>query len=192
MKRSFPAVFAILLSGVSASAWAHGVHGAAASFSHGFAHPFLGLDHAFAMMAIGVCAVQARFASVGWQTGAAACVSLVIGAILGSALPAGQFFELLVAASVCALGLLLLGRRFVAPAWALACIALFAFAHGAIHAIEQPVEFTRAEYVGGVVAGSIALQAVGAAIARLLDRRAHLAAVPLTAAGAWILIASMA
>jgi hydrogenase/urease accessory protein HupE len=119
MKRSFPAVFAILLSGVSASAWAHGVHGAAASFSQGFAHPFLGLDHAFAMMAIGVCAVQARFASVGWQTGAAACVSLVIGAILGSALPAGQFFELLVAASVCALGLLLLGRRFVAPAWAL-------------------------------------------------------------------------
>jgi hypothetical protein len=42
------------------------------------------------------------------------------------------------------------------------------------------------------VAGSIVLQATGAALARFLDRRAHLAAVPLTVAGAWILIASIA
>jgi urease accessory protein len=192
MKRSLPAVLAVVLSCVSASACAHGVHGAAASFSGGFAHPFLGLDHAFAMMAMGVYAAQARSASAGWQVGAAAGLSLVIGAMLGNVLPAGPFFEVLVAASVCALGVLLLGRRFVALPWALACIGLFAFAHGAIHAIEQPVEFARAEYVGGVVAGSIVLQATGAALARFLDRRAHLAAVPLTAAGAWILIASIA
>lgn len=191
MKRSFPALLAILLSGVSAGACAHGVHGAAASFSGGFAHPFLGLDHAFAMMAIGVYAAQARFASAGWQVGAAACLSLVIGAMVGGVLPAETFMEALVAASVCALGLLLLGRRFVALPWALACITLFAFAHGAIHAIEQPVEFARAEYVSGVAAASMVLQATGAAIARLLGGRAHLAAVPLTAAGTWIMIASM-
>jgi urease accessory protein len=191
MKRSFPAVLAIVLSGVSATAFAHGMHGAAASFSGGFAHPFLGLDHAFAMIAIGLYAAQSRFAS-GWRVGAATCVSLVIGAMLAGALPAGPVFEALVAVSVCALGLLLLGRRFVVRSWAFAAIALFAFAHGAIHAIEQPVDFASAEYVSGVVAASIVLQAVGAALGWFLDRRAHLAAVPLTAAGVWILIASMA
>lgn len=191
MKRSIPAVLAVVLSGASATACAHGLHGAAESFSGGFAHPFLGLDHAFAMIAIGLYAAQARFAS-GPQIGAAACVSLVIGAMLGGVLPAAFFTEALVTASVCALGLLLLARRFVAPIWALASIALFACAHGAIHAIEQPVEFGSGEYVAGVVAASIVLQAVGTATARLLDRRAYLAAAPLTAAGAWILIASMA
>jgi urease accessory protein len=191
MKRLFAAVLAIILGGVAASACAHGVHGAAASFSGGFAHPFLGLDHAFAMIAIGLYAAERCFPSR-WQVGAAACGSLVLGAMFAGALPAEPFLEALVAVSVCALGLLLLGRRFIAPHWALSCIVLFAFAHGAIHAIEQPVEFASAEYVGGVVAGSIVLQAIGAAVARLLDRRAHLAGVPLAAAGAWILISSMA
>jgi urease accessory protein len=191
MNRSLPVVLAVVLSGTSAIACAHGVHGAAESFSGGFAHPFLGLDHAFAMVAIGLYAAQARFIS-GWQVGAAACVSLVIGAMVGGVMPAGLLMEALVAVSVCALGMLLLGRRLVALPWALACITLFAFAHGAIHAIEQPAEFASAQYVGGVVAGSIVLQALGAAIARLLDRRAQLAAMPLTAAGAWILFASLA
>jgi urease accessory protein len=191
MNRSIPAVCAIVLSGLSGSAYAHGVHGVTASFSAGFAHPFLGLDHAFAMIAIGLYAAQDRSA-MGWRITAAACLSLVAGAMFAGAVAAGPFFEVLVAASVCALGLLLLGTRIVAPAWAAACIALFAFAHGAIHAIEQPVEFAAAGYVGGVLAGSIVLQAIGAVLARLLDHRTRLAGVPLTAAGAWILVASMA
>jgi urease accessory protein len=189
MNRALAAVLVTILSALPASALAHGVHGAASSFADGFAHPFLGLDHVFAMIAIGVFAVQARFAS-GWRIAAAACVALVAGALLGGSVAVGALFEALVMVSVCALGLLLLGERIVAPAAALGCIALFSFAHGAIHAVEQPVEFASAGYVSGVLVASVLLQGVGAGIARLVDRKARLAGVPLTLAGAWILIAA--
>jgi hydrogenase/urease accessory protein HupE len=105
--------------------------------------------------------------------------------------PAEPLFEVLVTVSVCALGLLLLGERVIATGWALACIAVFAFAHGAVHAIEQPVEFSSAGYLGGVLVASVVLQAAGAMVAHLLDHRARLAGVPLAAAGAWILLASL-
>jgi urease accessory protein len=142
------------------------------------------------MIAIGLYAAQARFA-MRWKTAAAACAALGAGAILAAVMPAEPFFEALVTMSVCALGLLLLGERVIATGWALACIAIFAFAHGAVHAIEQPVEFSSAGYVGGVLLASVVLQAVGAALALLLDHRARLAGVPLAAAGAWILLASL-
>jgi urease accessory protein len=191
MNRALAAVLVSILSSASATAYAHGAHGAASSFSAGFAHPFSGLDHAFAMIAIGVFAAQARFAT-GLGVAGATWVALVAGTLFAGSVAAAPFFEALVAMSVCALGLLLLGRRGVVPAFSLACIVLFAFAHGAIHAIEQPVEFSNIGYVGGVLVASIVLQAAGASIARILAHRALLAAVPLTAAGAWILIASMA
>ena len=183
MNRALAAVLVSILSSASAAAYAHGVHGAPSSFSAGFAHPFSGLDHAFAMIAIGVCAAQARFA-MGCRIAGAACVALVAGTLFAGSVAAAPFFEALVAMSVCALGLLLLGRRGIAPAFSLACIVLFAFAHGAIHAIEQPVEFASVGYVGGVLVASVVLQAAGASIARILDHRARLAAVPLTVAGA--------
>ncbi len=189
MNRILTASLVPLLSVLSAAAYAHGVHGTAASFSAGFTHPFMGLDHAFAMIAIGVYAAQAR--SSGSWIAAAACAALAAGALLAGILPAAPFFEGLVAVSVCALGVLLLGRRIVAPAVGVASLVLFAFAHGAVHGIEQPVEFSDAQYVAGVLVASALLQAVGAALARILERDVRLTAVPLTAAGAWIFIASM-
>jgi urease accessory protein len=190
MKRALDAALIALLGVIPASAYAHGVHGAASSFGAGFAHPFSGLDHAFAMIAIGLYAAQARFA-MRWPIAAGVCAALVAGAMFAAVVPAEPLFEVLVTASVCALGLLLLGERVIATGWALACIAVFAFAHGAVHAIEQPVEFSSAGYLGGVLVASVVLQAAGAMVAHLLDHRARLAGVPLAAAGAWILLASL-
>jgi urease accessory protein len=187
MNRILTAGLVPLLSVLSAAAYAHGVHGTTASFSAGFAHPFMGLDHAFAMIAIGVYAAQSRSSA---SCIAAAC-ALAAGALLAGILPAAPFFEGLVAISVCALGVLLLGRRIVAPAVGVASIALFAFAHGAVHGVEQPVEFSSSEYVAGVLVASVLLQAVGAALVRILERDVRLTAVPLTAAGAWIFIMSL-
>jgi hydrogenase/urease accessory protein HupE len=251
MKRALDAGLIAVLGAIPASAFAHGVHGAASSFGAGFAHPFSGLDHAFAMIAIGLYAARLKStpgfrpragmtkedtswtarspcrhsgqpqgdviqnpgqvftqsppagmtmmqriasgaARLGSHAGTLACAALVAGAMFGTMVAAEPLFEALVMVSVCALGLLLLGERVVATGWAAACIAVFGFAHGAIHAIEQPVEFSSAGYVGGVLLASVALQAAGATIGRLLDHRARLAGVPLAAAGAWILLASMA
>ena len=191
MNRALAAALVSILSSASATAYAHGVHGAASSFSAGFAHPFSGLDHAFAMIAIGVYAAQARFA-MGWRVAGAACVALVAGAFFAGSVCSGAFLRGARGDVGLRLGLLLLGRRGIAPAWALACIALFAFAHGAIHAIEQPVEFASVGYVGGVLVASVALAGHGASVARVIGQDLRLAAVPLTAAGAWILVASIA
>jgi urease accessory protein len=211
MKRALDAALIAILGAIPASAYAHGVHGAASSFGAGFLHPFSGLDHAFAMIAIGLYAAHLKStpkfrpragmtmmqriapaaARLGIHGGALACAALVAGAMFGTMVAAEPLFETLVTVSVCALALLLLGERVIATGWALACIALFAFAHGAIHAIEQPVEFSSAGYVGGVLVASAALQAAGATMAHLLDHRTRLAGVPLAAAGAWILLASL-
>lgn len=189
MKRILTAGLVPLLSVVSAGAFAHGVHGTVSSFASGFSHPFTGLDHAFAMIAIGVYAAHVR--SSGASIAGAAGAALAAGALAAGILPAAPFFEALVAVSVCALGLLLLGGRIVAPALGVASIVVFAFAHGAVHGIEQPLEFSSAQYIAGVLLASALLQGVGGALARILERDVRLAAVPLTAAGAWILITSM-
>jgi hypothetical protein len=47
-----------LTAGMSGSAFAHTGHGAAFGFSSGFLHPFGGLDHVLAMIAVGLLAAQ--------------------------------------------------------------------------------------------------------------------------------------
>lgn len=121
-----------------AAAWpacAHTVGGAGTGFGAGLAHPFLGLDHLLALLAVGLWAGQQRGRAR--LAVPAAFVAVMAGgalaAVAGLSLPG---VEPGLAASVLVLGLLVASRtRLPLPA-GLALVAGFAALHGHAHGTE--------------------------------------------------------
>jgi urease accessory protein len=147
----------------------------------------MGLDHMLAMVAIGLCAAHEPLrARVGISL--AAALALSGGVLVGHTLAAGVLFEFLALASVGALAVLLLCVRKLPALYGMAAIVLFALVHGAVHAIEQPIEFATTAYTAGVLLSSTALQFFGSALGVLSRGRVHWYGVPLAAAGSWILL----
>jgi urease accessory protein len=140
-------------------------HGAGASLAAGFLHPFGGLDHLAAMLAIGVwSALTSRRI---WLAPLAFAGTLAIGAILGAsgALPSAVLpaVEPMIAASLLMLGLLLATRAHVPAAIGAGIAAVFALFHGAAHGREF-AGHDAAFAIGGMVAASALLHVAGVGI----------------------------
>ncbi|HLB79047.1 MAG TPA: HupE/UreJ family protein, partial [Dongiaceae bacterium] len=131
------AVVAALLS-VSSAALAHTFGAAGAGFTAGLMHPFGGLDHLLAMLAVGLWAAQQR-GRAAWALSGAFVVAMAAGAALalaGVALPA---VEAGLAASVLVVGLVVAAALRPSPAAAGALAGLFALWHGHAHGGELPM-----------------------------------------------------
>jgi urease accessory protein len=135
----------------------------------GLAHPFGGLDHLLAMVAVGIIAgLGAK--RVLWTMPAAFVGFLVAGAAFAMLLPGAAPSELAVALSVVALGALIAVPRLLpAPATA-AIVALGALAHGFAHGAEAPVDGALA-FIAGMAAATLALHISGIAVVRLAALR---------------------
>lgn len=159
--------------------------GHADGFAAGLAHPFLGLDHLLAMIAVGVWAAQLartrRHAHALWALPLAFVGVMTLAAFLavgGTALPA---IESGVAASVLVLGLLIAARSRLALPAGLAVVALFAVFHGYAHGAEMPAAASLLTYGAGFALATAALHGVGIAGAHGLA--AHAAALRWVGAG---------
>jgi urease accessory protein len=142
------------------------VHG----FVAGLTHPLLGLDHALAMIAVGLWAgLIGGHAKWAWPL-AFVGVMLASGlaAIAGIKLP---LVETGIAVSVLVLGLLV-ALRTAAPVMigALAC-AMFAVFHGYAHGAELPGGADAVAYAGGFVLATAFLHALGLGAAILIARQ---------------------
>ena len=171
------AIVPLLLA--SFAAWGHPADAA------GFVHPFTGLDHLLAMLAVGLWAAQlgGRWT---WAVPLAFVGSMALGGALGFAGVTLPFAEPMIAASVLVLGLLVAMR--VQLRWsALALVGVFAVFHGIAHAIEMPPEGLRIVYVGGFVLATALLHAAGVGLGLL--PRARWAGVPVALAGLRLLAA---
>lgn len=151
---------AILAPGL---ALAHAQEGLAGGFASGFAHPFLGLDHLVAMVAVGIW---------GAQLGMPLLVALPIafplmmaaGALLGLAAVPLPLVEYGVSLSAVALGAAVF---FAArpPVWAaVAMVAVFAIFHGHAHGAEIGPAASPLAYTIGFVLATGALHLVGIGI----------------------------
>jgi urease accessory protein len=133
-------------------------------FGSGVAHPFQGLDHLLAMVAIGLWAAQLG-GRARWIVPLSFVGTLTLGAVAGLAglhLPGA---EMGVAASVLLLGLLLLSAARL-PLLASATIAaLFALCHGYVHAAEIPAATSTLGFLSGLIASTALLHALGLATA---------------------------
>ena len=142
---------------------AHGGEGNAHDFLGGFLHPLTGLDHAVAMLAVGVLAWTLG-GPARWRLPAAFLAAVALGFGLGLAGFAPAQVESAVAASAGALGAMLLaGRRLPATA-ALALVGVFGILHGSAHGAEMQASASTAG-AGGFLLATAGLHAAGLLLA---------------------------
>jgi urease accessory protein len=142
-----------------------------ADMAAGFAHPFTGLDHLLAMVAVGLLAAKLGGRAT-WLLPSLFVAGMVVGGgmavAVGTDHPIGGV-EQGIALSVVVLGVMLAfaGRR--PPAWAVAAVPLFALFHGYAH-LAEGVGHTVVGYEAGMVAGSAVLHAAGLGVGWAVGR----------------------
>jgi urease accessory protein len=134
-------------------------HDAQAAWT-GFLHPFSGMDHVLAMIAVGLWAVQLGRAAV-WALPATFPLAMVGGALLARAAVPLPAIEAMIALSVMAMGTAVaLGVRLPLVVSSM-LIALFAIFHGYAHAVEGPSGVASLAYATGFVVATVTLHACG-------------------------------
>lgn len=179
-------LFALSLLLASGAAGAHTGHGASGLVA-GLAHPFGGMDHLLAMLAVGLWAAQTGGRRI-WLLPVAFMGMLALGAGIAQFHPALTQIEPGIAASVLVLGLLVArASRFALPA-SLALTASFGLIHGYAHGAEMPGTVAPAAYALGFLAATAALHLTGIALGvASRERYARLAGIGIAASGMWML-----
>ena len=184
------ALFGILAALASASAWAHvGVH-ADGAFGTGFAHPFFGLDHLLAMVAVGIWAVQIGGRCL-LALPAAFVTFMAAGAALGAMGVALPQVEGVVALSVLGLGCAVGSSVRLAWHWAIPLVAAFAVFHGHAHGTEMPDIAAPWQYFVGFAVATAVLHASGVAAASALKARpamVHAVGTAIGLVGGWLVV----
>lgn len=184
-----------LLFGLAASgaALAHtGDHGT--GLAAGLAHPFMGLDHLLAMVAVGVLAVQAGGRRL-WLLPATFVSVMAAGAVAGAYGLALPQVEGMIALSVLVLGLLVALAASAEWRWPVALIALFALFHGHAHGAEMPGLSSPLLYFAGFIAATAVLHAIGVTAGVALKARPAIlrtGGMAIGLAGSWLLVATLA
>lgn len=151
-----------------ASAWAHPGHVDSGLWS-GFIHPFSGLDHILAMLAVGVWAAR-NAGNRRWFAPAAFLIGMIAGGSLGLEGVQPLFLESAIAASALAAGLLAaLAMRMPLAVQALIA-GTFAVWHGIAHGMELPVLVAPQAYILGFLAATALLLGTGLVLGKMLQR----------------------
>lgn len=160
------AVLAAALTLAAGPAFAHaGLHAESGLWA-GFAHPFSGLDHLLAMLAVGLWAGLAAPRRP-WLWPAAFLVFMLAGFLAGAEGYGFGAGEALITTSVIGLGLAVATRWNAPTAIGCAIISVFALAHGYAHGGEAPQGASGSAFAVGFVAASALLHGVGLSVARL-------------------------
>lgn len=125
------ALFSTLFSNL---AIAHPGHELSNAYA-GFMHPITGWDHLLVMLAIGLWAAKLG-GKARWQLPLTFMLVMTFGAVLGMAGFSFASLETLIAASVMAIGLLLIINMPINITLQISLTALFALMHGLAHAAE--------------------------------------------------------
>jgi urease accessory protein len=162
------AVLALILPSV---AFAHPGHAEAQDLAHGFLHPFTGLDHVLAMLAVGVFAAQLGGRALWLVPGTFIAVMAAAGiaGMMGVAIP---YVETGIALSVVVLGAAIAFAIRVPVAIAMTIVGFFAIFHGHAHGSEMLETGSGLLFGLGFVAATAVLHAIGIAAGILIGRAA--------------------
>lgn len=156
----------ILLLGASSTAFAHPGHDVS-GFAAGLMHPYSGLDHLLAMVAVGLWAAQGRTGKHGtrkvWLLPATFMAMLAVGAGIATQWQSLPLVEAGIATSVLSLGLLIMLALQLPVALSVSITALFGLFHGYAHGLELPRSAAPAEYALGFLAATASLHLCGIA-----------------------------
>lgn len=140
-------------------AYAHPGHTHVHGFPDGFSHPFSGMDHLCAMIAIGIWAAQIGGRAF-WMAPTTSIAFMALGGFLGMKTGAIPFIEQGIVTSVLMLGLLIAVTRKLPFAAVVTIIGVVAAVHGFAHGMELPRSADRFAYAIGILLSSLTLQLV--------------------------------
>lgn len=174
MLHAFAAAVALSALG-AATAHAHLPGDSVAGWAEGLAHPFTGLDHVLAMVAVGLWAAQMGRRAA-WLLPLAFPTVMIAGTILAALGVAVPGVEAGIAGSVMVLGLLVALAARPSVAVAAVVVGFFAFFYGQVHGTELVMAADPWIYGTGFVLATALLHGTGlvfgSAAGRPLDRYA--------------------
>jgi urease accessory protein len=161
----FPAA---LVLGAAFAVWdlpaeAHLLNASNAGWVQGFEHPFSGLDHILAMVAVGAWAAQTGRPAL-WVLPVVFPLAMAVGGLLGVVGVPVPGIEAGIAASVLSLGLLIAFQAKPPLALSIALVTLFAIFHGHAHGTELPQAASPVLYGLGFVIATAILHLIGLSI----------------------------
>ncbi len=170
MKRGYQllTVFAALF--LTNVAQAHIISAQGAGFGAGYAHPFTGIDHMLAMVAVGLWAAQLG-GRARWVVPLAFMGAMVVGSGLALAGIAMPMVETGIASSVLVLGLLIAFAARLPVAVSAILVGAFAVFHGHAHGNELPQAASEALYGLGFLLATGMLHVTGLGIGTLMHHR---------------------
>lgn len=153
---------------VTMPARAHTGSHAASGLVDGFAHPFGGLDHTLAMIAVGLFAAVLGGRAV-WAVPASFVSMMMVGGIIGFSGIEIPAVEAGIALSVVILGAILATGIRCLISVAMTLTGMFAIFHGYAHGTEMPIEVAAGFYCLGFVSATALLHGAGLAIGIVLS-----------------------
>jgi len=169
MKRSILIFCATIMTFAPTAASAHVGMGNTHGFVQGFSHPFSGIDHTLAMVAVGLFAAHLGGRAL-WlvpSTFVAVMAVAGIGGMAGLKLP---FAEIGIGISVVVLGLAIAVQLSVPTLAAMGFVGFFAIFHGHVHGTEMPQNASGLFYGAGFVCATTILHAAGVILGLAIDR----------------------
>ncbi|MCB5187143.1 HupE/UreJ family protein [Methylobacillus caricis] len=185
MKTSYFSALGLLA--FSSLAMAHPGHEVQSTYA-GFMHPLTGLDHLLVMLAVGLWAGKIG-GNARWQLPLTFVLVMAAGAVSGMGGYVISGVETAIAASVMALGVLLVISLPLSRGLQIGLVALFAMFHGMAHGTELAVQNGMAVMLGMLVATAL-LHAAGLMLSSLrLPKAVHtLFGCTMVVLGAYIMV----
>jgi urease accessory protein len=172
----------VIVAATVSDAAAHTFGAQGAGFAQGFLHPFGGLDHLLAMVAVGLWAAQ-RGGRALWAVPAAFLGMMIVGGLAGASGVTLPLVELGIAVSLVVLGAAVAFSVRLPVAVAASLVGLFALFHGHAHGTELPETASALAYGLGFVVATASLHGLGVATGLLLKRDAGKLLVRIGGAG---------
>ncbi len=163
------------------------------SFMSGLSHPFLGLDHLLAMLAVGLWAGRIG-GKVSWSLPLVFILILAVSAIGSQGMGSSLLVENGIAVSLLLLGLFIVFAIKLPVIIGLMIVSLFAVFHGVAHGAEWPLAATPVWYVSGFVFSTALLMAVGVKTGAVRAERyqwfIRVMGMIIAGTGGWMLLAN--
>lgn len=172
MKRRAAILLSLLLTILACipTAGAHTMGAEGAGFVTGLAHPFTGLDHLLAMIAVGIWAAQMGGSAV-WRLPLSFIAMMAVAAAISASGFSFPALEPLIAASVVLLGLMVVFAIRLPVNLSILLVGLLAVFHGYAHGLEIPQASSAILYGSGFVLATALLHLTGIGLGRIAYRR---------------------
>lgn len=178
----------LLACALPTMAYAH--PGDAHGLAHGLAHPFTGLDHLCAMLAVGLWAAQMG-GRAAWQVPLTFVAVMALGGALGMAAIPLPFAETGIVLSLLGLGALIAAGARLPLVLSAIIAGVFALFHGYAHGVEMSPGASALAYASGFVAATALLHLTGYAFGMAMRAKLlRLAGAAVATAGGYLWFAA--